>query len=57
MAGLKDVVAIQMELIIKLLRDAESRRNRYGRESVKLWTRRFRSVWRSVRRGKDRRPI
>ena len=57
MAGLKDVVAIQMELIVTLLRDAESRRNRYGRESVKRWTRRLRSVWRSIRRGTDSRPV
>jgi hypothetical protein len=52
MAGLKDVVAIQMELIVKLLRDAESGQKRGYVSTVKRWGRRLRSVCRSVRRRK-----
>jgi hypothetical protein len=52
MAGFRNVLAIQMELIIRFLRNAESRRNRYGHDVLKRWAKRIRSAWRSVKKGK-----
>ena len=58
LAGMKDVIAIQMDLIVKLLRDSESRqKRRYGRDTVRGWARRLRSVWRSSRQRKNGRLV